>query len=180
MKVLLAALSCIAFPLPTLAADMSCEVIGITDGNSFICLADKQQQIQVRLAHIDAPERTQPFGHMALLQLADLIFHETVMLRPLGTNDYGQTVARVTFGELDISREMIRQGAAWVYPQYNHDPLLPVLEREARKARRGLWAQPEEDIVPPWEWRYQGRVLIHHMPERPLPPIAREHVSPIE
>jgi hypothetical protein len=33
----------------------------------------------------------------------------------------------------------------------------PRLEQEARAARRGLWALPEAQSTPPWEWRAAGR-----------------------
>jgi hypothetical protein len=31
------------------------------------------------------------------------------------------------------------------------------LEREAREARLGLWGQPAQTFVPPWEWRHGVR-----------------------
>jgi endonuclease YncB( thermonuclease family) len=37
-----------------------------------------------------------------------------------------------------------------------HDPELYRLEREAREAHRGLWALPEAQRVPPWEWRHHA------------------------
>ena len=60
-------------------------------------------------------------------------------------------------GSLDVNAEMVRQGAAWVYRQYSHDPLLLRHEQEARDARRGLWALPEAERMPPWEWRTAER-----------------------
>ena len=45
----------------------------------------------------------------------------------------------------------MRQGAAWVYRQYSRDPALRVLEQAAWEERRGLWALPEAERVPPWE-----------------------------
>lgn len=47
---------------------------------------------------------------------------------------------------------MVQNGAAWVYDQYNTDPSLPALQREARAQKRGLWADSQP--VPPWEWRH--------------------------
>lgn len=44
-------------------------------------------------------------------------------------------------------------GAAWVYEQYNTDPVLPVLQNEARQQKRGLWS--DADPVPPWIWRHR-------------------------
>src|SRR5690606_20633433 len=63
---------------------------------------------------------------------------------------------RVHAGQVDVNAEMVRQGAAWVYRQYNRDKSLLSLEAEARQAKRGLWALPEAERVAPWEWRKRG------------------------
>jgi endonuclease YncB( thermonuclease family) len=52
---------------------------------------------------------------------------------------------------------MVRRGAAWVFRRYSDDPELLRLEDEARAARRGLWALPEAERVPPWDWRAAER-----------------------
>ena len=59
----------------------------------------------------------------------------------------GETRGQVTSGAefFDVNAEMVRQGAAWVYRQYDRDPSLLRLEQEARDARRGLWALPEAE-----------------------------------
>jgi endonuclease YncB( thermonuclease family) len=66
-------------------------------------------------------------------------------------------VGRAYTDALNVNAEMVRQGAAWVYRKYNRDPSLLLLEREARSARRGLWALPETERTPPWEWRPAAR-----------------------
>ncbi|WP_077889786.1 thermonuclease family protein [Escherichia coli] len=45
------------------------------------------------------------------------------------------------------------KNGAWVYEQYNTDPVLPVLQNEARQQKRGLWS--DADPVPPWIWRHR-------------------------
>ncbi|WP_244583516.1 thermonuclease family protein, partial [Escherichia coli] len=52
---------------------------------------------------------------------------------------------------MNVNQFMVRAGAAWVYEQYNTDPVLPVLQGEARQQKRGLWA--DSAPVPPWVWR---------------------------
>jgi len=64
---------------------------------------------------------------------------------------------RVFAGAQDVNAEMVRRGAAWVYRRYSDDPALLHLEQEARTARRGLWALPEAERIPPWEWRAAER-----------------------
>ncbi|EON5575630.1 thermonuclease family protein, partial [Shigella sonnei] len=49
----------------------------------------------------------------------------------------------------------VRNGAAWVYPDYNNDYTLPPLQRDARALKRGLWA--DKNPVPPWTWRKQNK-----------------------
>ncbi len=51
-----------------------------------------------------------------------------------------------------LDRELVRAGFAWWYRRYAPDDETPEqLEREARGAELGLWADPH--AVPPLEWR---------------------------
>ena len=48
----------------------------------------------------------------------------------------------------------MRAGLAWWYRKYApEDRQLAGLEAEARKAKRGLWA--DSSPVPPWQWRHR-------------------------
>ena len=66
---------------------------------------------------------------------------------------YRRIVGRIYVDDLDVSAEMVRLGAAWVYLKYAKDKNLYVLEDEARADKRRLWGLPEAQRVPPWEWR---------------------------
>ena len=46
---------------------------------------------------------------------------------------------------------MVADGLAWHYVRYSKDARLAAAERDARAAKRGLWA--DKAPVPPWEWR---------------------------
>jgi len=52
---------------------------------------------------------------------------------------YQRTVGRIYVDDVDVSAELVRQGAAWVYLKYAKYKNLYVLEDEARAAKRGLW-----------------------------------------
>ena len=55
-----------------------------------------------------------------------------------------------------LNRELVRAGLAWWYRQYaKKDADLARLEKEAREAKLGLWA--DADPVPPWAWRKERR-----------------------
>jgi endonuclease YncB( thermonuclease family) len=106
---------------------------------------------------IDAPEAHQPYGTLAKQVLSDLTFGRDLRVVVVDHDRYGRTVGRIYVGSTDVSAELVSAGAAWVYTKYNHDPSLPVREAEARAAHRGLWALPEDQRVPPWEWRSTHR-----------------------
>jgi endonuclease YncB( thermonuclease family) len=139
------------------AAELAGRVVGIADGDTLTLLYEGHQQVRIRLAEIDAPESRQPYGNRARQELSDLAFGKDVTVTVQDIDRYGRTVGRVYAGAVDVSAEMVRQGAAWVYRQYSHDPMLLRDEREARNARRGLWVLPEAERVPPWEWRTAER-----------------------
>jgi endonuclease YncB( thermonuclease family) len=62
-------------------------------------------------------------------------------------------IAHVSFESIDVNATMIEQGAAWAYRDYLRDRSLITLETQAKSARRGLWAMPDTQIQPPWEYR---------------------------
>jgi len=74
-----------------------------------------------------------------------------VTLNTTGTDRYKRTLAHVTVGDIEVDAQMIATGYAWHYKQYDHTAALEAAERNARAAKRGLWA--DGDAVPPWEWR---------------------------
>lgn len=129
-------------------------VIGISDGDTMTILHDRQQ-IKIRLAEIDTPEKTQPFGARARQSLADLCFQTMAEVRPTGRKHRDRYIAHVTCNGIDAGPYLIRDGLAWVEPRYAKNPTLPPLEAEAKAEKRGLWADPAP--VPPWEWRRMPR-----------------------
>ena len=154
----LAAVALIAAGQPALAERIAGRVVGVADGDTLTVLTAEKQQVRVRLAGIDAPERRQPYGTRARQALAALAFGRSARVGVEDTDRYGRPVGRLQVGGRDVNAEMVRRGAAWVYVRHNRDPALVPLEAEARAARRGLWALPDAERVPPWEWRAAGRV----------------------
>jgi endonuclease YncB( thermonuclease family) len=132
-------------------------VVGITDGDTLTVLVEGRRQVRIRLAEIDTPERRQPYGDRSRQALSALVFRKPVRVIVVDTDRYRRIVGRVHQGTVDVNAEMVRRGAAWVSLRYSRDPSLPLLQAEAQRARRGLWALPEADRVPPWEWRAARR-----------------------
>ena len=137
---------------PALLKEINGKVVAIAAGDTVTVLMDNTQY-KIRLAEIDTPERAQPYGSKAKEILSALVFGKTVIAKVQDMDRYGRYVARIYVGDVDVSREMVRQGAAWVYRQYLKDKSLLAVEAEAKAANRGLWALPEAQNIPPWEWR---------------------------
>lgn len=139
----------------TAAADLSCKVVGISDGDTITALCPGNEQVKVRLAEIDAPEKAQPFGARSKESLSDLCFGRTAHIDDQGHDRYGRTIGRVTCAGTDANAEQLRRGLAWVYDRYVTDPSLYRVQDSARSARLGLWSDPSP--TPPWEWRKARR-----------------------
>jgi len=132
------------------------KVVHIADGDTLTILW-RGKPLKVRLAEIDTPEKRQPFGMQSKKALAALAFDKRARVIAVTVDRYGRTVGRVYVGRLDVNAELVRQGYAWVYRRYAKDPRLYELEKAARAARRGLWANPR--AVPPWEWRHGKKTV---------------------
>lgn len=128
--------------------------MAIADGDTLAARCGEPgayEQVKVRLAEIDAPEKAQPFGERSRQHLAELCFQQMATIRPTARDRYGRTVARVECQDQDASLEQVRAGLAWAYMKYLTDPEVKVQEEAARAAGAGLWTL--HTPVAPWEWR---------------------------
>lgn len=128
-------------------------IISITDGDTVKFLDHRKIQHRVRLASIDAPERKQPYGAKSKQMLSRLIGNRRVTLDCPKTDRYKRLICNITYKSLDVNREMVRLGGAWVYRKYYSGSDYYSAEDEAKAAKRGLWKTSEFQAIPPWEWR---------------------------
>ena len=68
------------FTLSAQAETLEGNVIKIADGDTLTILTSSSQQIKVRLAGIDTPERKQPFGNRAKQALSSLAFQKQALI----------------------------------------------------------------------------------------------------
>ena len=139
------------FTLSVQAETLEGKVVKIADGDTLTLLTPSNQQVKIRLAGIDTPERKQPFGKRAKQALAKLAFQKQVLVEVEAKDRYGRTIGVVFVDGLNVNAELVKQGMAWVYRKYTDDKRLYTLESEAKQAKRGLWL--DENPIPPWEWR---------------------------
>ena len=135
-----------------LLADFTGKVVSVTDGDTVTVLRGKEQ-VKVRFDGVDDPERKQPFGTRARQYVADACFGETVTVREKGDDRYGRTIGVIELANGEsLNLNCVEAGFAWWYRKYApSNKELADAEAKARKAERGLWADPNP--VPPWDWR---------------------------
>lgn len=175
--------SLLLYTLTVEAETLTGKVIHIADGDTITILTLSHKQMKIRLAGIDAPEKTQPFGTKAKQTLAALTFQKRVTVEVVNIDKYGHTIGHVYVKRLDVNAELVKQGMAWVYRKYTNDKKLYGLEAEAKLAKRGLWLS--QHPIEPWLWRKGKRTLdrkpsmvkgmivgdqqshVYHLPECP-------------
>ena len=129
------------------------KVIGVKDGDTFVLLFDGKEQV-VRFAHVDCPEKKQPFGSKAKQFVSELCFGKYVTL--IHNNKFDRNkrlIAEVILQDgNNLNKELIKNGLAWHYKKYSREMEYAELEMQARQNRIGLWSDHIEPIAP-WEWR---------------------------
>jgi len=129
-------------------------VTRVIDGDS-LRIKRGNKPVTIRLYGIDSPEYGQAGWREAKERASALVLGKKVRVESVTTDQYGRTVALVSYRGQLINAEMVGRGQAWVYRRYcTAQPLcarLDALEGVARSGRLGIWREPRP--VPPWEWR---------------------------
>ena len=142
------------FPAQSPRGTVAARVVGVTDGDTITALVGQQSE-KIRIEGIDAPELGQAFGRNAKTRMSNLVFGLDVQLELHGRDRYQRLLARVTVDGVDVGRQLVFEGLAWQYQGGPHREDLARAEKDARTARRGLWA--DSDPVPPWVFRRGSR-----------------------
>ena len=66
---------------------------------------------------------------------------------------YKRQICTITLNGVDINREMVARGGAWVYRKYYKGTEYLELEVNAKSNKLGLWNTSEYQAIAPWEWR---------------------------
>lgn len=129
------------------------QVVSITDGDTLTILTESKQKVVVRLNAIDAPEKGQAFSNASKKSLSLICYKQSARLETFGLDKYGRTIGDVTCNEVNANTHQVDNGMAWVYRKYSNDPVLIVLEAQAKNMGLGLWDDPNP--VPPWDFKRQ-------------------------
>lgn len=132
------------------------KVVKVKDGDTLGLLSSDNQEVTVRLAEIDCPEKSQAFGQAAKKFTSDICFGKQVKLIGGEHDRYGRTVAQVILVDgTNINHELVKNGYAWQYKAYSKSAELAAMEEQARQNHLGLWRDPNP--TPPWQFRREKK-----------------------
>ena len=122
----------------------------VVDGDT-VHVFYQDEVYKIRLTEIDAPERDQPYGSNSTEYLKGLLNEGRVDADISGTDRYGRKLGRLYWRGMDINRELVSAGYAWVYDQYVTDDTFYENQSKARNLKKGLWQ--DKNPLEPWNWR---------------------------
>lgn len=134
------------------SAQLTGRVVAIADGDTFTLLTAQNQQVKIRLHGIDCPEKKQPYFNHAKTFTSSLVFAKQVSVQVKNKDRYGRTIGIVLLEDKRNLNELLLQaGWAWHFKKYDKDARWAAMEQQARRNRKGLWADPY--AMAPWDWR---------------------------
>jgi micrococcal nuclease len=131
------------------------EVVSIKDGDSIVVLSGSTP-VDVRLEHIDCPEKGQTFGQAAKRRTSELVFRKEVTVFYRKKDRNGRILGKVVLQDQRILNEiLISEGYAWHFKKYSRDANYARLESRAKELKLGLWSEP--NAFSPWDYRKSRR-----------------------
>ena len=136
---------------------LSGKVLEVIDGKTAVVeVLSTGGKLSVVLQYVEIPESEQPLHVMVKDHLEKLILGKSVLLTAKGVVDT-RTVSQLFVGGVDITQQMLRDGAAWYSPTGMEDKSNKDNETylsnqaQARAEKRGVWGV--EGLKPAWEFR---------------------------
>jgi micrococcal nuclease len=132
---------------------LTAKVVGVKDGDTVVVLDSLNNQITLRLAEVDCPEKNQAFGTKAKQFTSDQVYLKTIKYVVTDTDRYGRSIAMIYYDSDNkyLSAEIIKAGMGWHYKRFSTSKELATFEDNAKKNKIGLWI--DNNPISPSEWR---------------------------
>lgn len=157
IAIVLFLLAVTAYPQRTFSG----RIVEVIDGKTAILQVSRGGKLTVVLQFIEVPEAEQPLSQIVKEHLQALILDKPAEFLPqriLTTASVGQ----IFVGGVDISQQMLRDGAAWyALPEKSaqnqaESQIYLSTEAQAKMEKRGVWGV--ENMKTPWEFRAEKEV----------------------
>jgi endonuclease YncB( thermonuclease family) len=138
------------------AGGLSGQIVSVLGGDIIEVLHHSKAE-RIRLNGIDCPGKNLAYGERAKQVTSELVYGKEAMLNTYGLDTSGGTLADVLLPEgTNVNHTLVKEGWCWWYRKYAPgNRTLEGLERQAREAKKSMWAEPNP--VPPREWRKKSR-----------------------
>jgi endonuclease YncB( thermonuclease family) len=154
-------LSIVAFSLLLVQAAFSqrafpCHVSEVIDGKT-VAIEMNSGKLTAVLQYVEVPEPGQQFEKTVKDHLSALVLGRPCEFFPHGILPSSKTLGRLTVNLVDISMQMLRDGAAWHAPAERSGQsraeaeAYALSESQAKAEKRGIWSV--KDLKSPWEYR---------------------------
>jgi endonuclease YncB( thermonuclease family) len=137
------------------AGEIRGKIVSVSDGDTVTLLTKNNEQIKIRLAAVDCPEKKQDFGEKAKQFTSDFCFGKKVKVLTTGTDRNRRAIGFVYVKGKCLNKELLKAGLAWHYKKYNNDEEYANLENEARANKIGLWGM--KNPLEPWLFRKNSK-----------------------
>jgi endonuclease YncB( thermonuclease family) len=129
-------------------------VTEIIDGRTVLITSDTGKKTNLILRYIEVPEPEQPLSQTVKEHLGKLVLNKQVTYSPELTYPRG-FIGRLFLSEIDISQQMLRDGAAWFdlpnNPNADETSEYRKMENLAKSEKRGVWGIA--GLKTAWEFR---------------------------
>ena len=112
--------------------------------------------MKIRMFGIDAPEKSQDYGSESKQALEKMVNGKTLEIEEKNRDRYGRTVAVVYVNGKNVNEEMVKNGNAWWYQEYDKkDTKMQAYQENAKKNKLGLFGK--RGYVEPWNYRKEKK-----------------------
>lgn len=131
-------------------------VVEIVDAKTIVIEMQNRSLFVAELQYIEVPEAGQPLHQIARDHLRDLVFDKIVEFKARRLTG-NKTVGQLFLKDVDVSQQMIRDGAAWyAVPEKSgqdarESEVYESNQAQAKTEKRGVWSI--ENLKPSWEVR---------------------------
>ena len=158
-------------------------VVEMIDGRTLIVETNKGEKVKVRLQFVEVPEPEQMLSATVFEHLKKLTLGKTVQVLPSGFSNLF-VIGKVTIDGVDLSQQLLRDGAAWfaVPPaSHNKTPLYQdyaAVEAAAKTEKRGVWGI--DGMKTAWEFREEKVLAEKRKAEEEIEKLNQARVAEYE
>ncbi|MDQ2747357.1 MAG: thermonuclease family protein [Acidobacteriota bacterium] len=137
-------------------------VIEIVDGRTVVIQTFGNDRLTAVLQYIEVPEAEQPLHQIARDHLQTLVLDKKVEFRARGLSQT-KTVGQLLLNGVDVSQQMIRDGAAWYAvleknaQDYTESKIYQTTEDQAKSEKLGIWSIA--GLKPSWQIRAEAEEI---------------------